>query len=358
MPTFRRGRVTEIIDERAGLQRVRVSISGGASPEPSYVLTDLTGPVAEDDEVVVNTTAVDLGLGTGGWHFVHWNLSRDSWSSPGSGHIMKLRYTSLQADTGCAEEHETVLRDVTSLDRMPVAHCALHSQLAGFTTAFKERAPDARLAYVMTDGAALPLALSNLVAELREKGLLDVTVTCGHSFGGDYDAINVHSGLAVARHVAGADAVVAAVGPGIVGTNTALGHTGLDAGMVLDAASGLDGDPIAALRVSFADERERHQGVSHHSQTALGITCRSRATVAVPAVGGVEEERIRADLKTAHVDERHDLAATDPGDVLGRFAHHGLSVSSMGRPAADDPVLHACGAAAGLITAERVERGR
>ncbi len=347
--------MTEIIDERRGLQRVRVSVSGGASPEPSYVLTDLTGPVVEDDEVVVNTTAVDLGLGTGGWHFVHWNLSRESWSSPGPGHIMKLRYTSLQADTGCAEEHETALREVTSLDRIPVAHCALHSQLAAFTTAFKERAPDARLVYVMTDGAALPLALSNLVAELRDKGLLDLTVTCGHAFGGDYEAINVHSGLAVARHVAGADAVVAAVGPGIVGTNTALGHTGLEAGVVLDATAALDGDPIAALRVSFADERERHQGVSHHSQTALGVTCRSRATVAVPAVGGAEEDRIRADLKTAHVDERHDLVAVDPGDVLERFARHGLSVSSMGRAAADDPVLHACAASAGLLAAERVD---
>ena len=90
--------VTAITAERAGLQKVEVD------GEPAYVLTQLIGPVAVGDRVVVNTTAVDLGLGTGGWHFVHWNLSREAWSEPGPGHVMKLRYTSLQVDTGAAEE--------------------------------------------------------------------------------------------------------------------------------------------------------------------------------------------------------------------------------------------------------------
>ncbi|HVM41462.1 MAG TPA: DUF3866 family protein, partial [Acidimicrobiia bacterium] len=257
MPSFRRGRVAEIIGERPGLQRVAVDL--GAGPERSYVLTDLTGPVALDDEVVVNTRAVELQLGTGGWHFVHWNLSRDEWSAPGPGHIMKLRYTSLQADTGCVEELDPRMGSAVSLDGMPVVSCALHSQLAAAAAAFREVAPRARLAYVMTDGAALPLALSDLVAELREKGLLDVTVTCGHAFGGDHEAINLHAGLAAARHVGDADAALVAVGPGIVGTNTPLGHTGLDAAVTLDAAAALGGRPVAALRVSFADHRERHR---------------------------------------------------------------------------------------------------
>lgn len=349
MPTFRQGRVTEVLEERDGLQKVLVVTDGPV--ERAYVLTQLTGPVAAGDEVVVNTTAVDLDLGTGGWHFVHWNLSREEWSQPGPGHIMKLRYTSLQADTGSVEEHDERLRDAVTVDGMPVVHCALHSQLAGAATAFKERLPGARLAYVMTDGAALPLALSDLVAALRERGLLDVTVTAGHAFGGDHEAINLHSALAIARHVAGAGAALVALGPGIVGTNTALGHTGLEAATALDAATALGGAPVAALRVSFADHRPRHQGVSHHSRTALGVACRSRVQVAIPLIGGEEEERIRADLKTSGIEERHDLVAVDPGAVLARFEHHGLAVSSMGRPAAADPALHAAAAAAGLLAA-------
>ena len=39
--------------------------------------------MAPGDRVVVNTTAVDLGLGTGGWHVVHWNLARDGVDAAG-----------------------------------------------------------------------------------------------------------------------------------------------------------------------------------------------------------------------------------------------------------------------------------
>ena len=122
MPSFRTGAVTAILSERRGLQRVEVD------GRPAYVLTELIGAVAVGDRVVVNTTAVELGLGTGGWDVVHWNLARDEWSKPGPGHIMKLRYTSVQADTGAAEEHPSY-REPASLDRTPVVICGLHSQL-------------------------------------------------------------------------------------------------------------------------------------------------------------------------------------------------------------------------------------
>ena len=85
MPSFRSGTVTEILSERPGLQRVLVD------GERAYVLTQLTGDVAVGDDVVMNTTAVELGLGTGGWHVVHWNLNRRELDQPGPGHIMKVR---------------------------------------------------------------------------------------------------------------------------------------------------------------------------------------------------------------------------------------------------------------------------
>jgi hypothetical protein len=352
MPSFRVGEVKAILDERPGLQRVEVDL--GSGPEHAYALTQLTGPVSPGDQVVVNTTAVELGLGTGGWHVVHWNLARGEWHEPGPGHVMKARYTSFQADVGSTEEHWDDLADLTSIDGMPVVACSLHSQLPAVAVAFKRARPDARLVYVMTDGAAMPLALSDLVFELRRRELIAATVTCGHAFGGDYEAVSIYSALAVARHLANGDAAVVAMGPGIVGTATRLGFSGIEVGPVLDAVSGLGGTPIAALRVSFADLRERHRSVSHHSLTTLTVATRSRVTVALPRIGGAEESQLRADLAGAGIDARHDVVDVEPVGALALLEEQGMHVVSMGRPAADDPALFEAAAAAGTLAAQRV----
>lgn len=342
--------MVRLLGERRGLQRVEVDLGGG--PERAYVLTQLTGPVGVGDRVVVNTTAVELGLGTGGWHVVHWNLAREEWREPGPGHVLKVRYTSLQADVGSTEEHEDALADCDSISGMPVVAAGLHSQVPAVAAAFKDAAPLARLVYVMTDGAGLPLALSDLVASLTDRGLIDATVTCGHAFGGDYEAVSLHSALAIARNVAAADAAVVAMGPGVAGTGTRLGFSAIEVAPVLDAAAALGGRPIACLRASFADPRPRHQGVSHHSATALGLACRSRVTIPLPLVGGPEEDRLRADIAAAGLEARHDVVTLKPPDVLGLFDQHGLAVTSMGRPAAVDPVFFACAAAAGVVASE------
>src|SRR3954465_7800609 len=144
MPSYRVGVVSEILEERAGLQRVLVDLD--APPARAYVLTQLIGPVAIGDRVVVNTTAVELGLGTGGWHVVHWNLARSQWRQPGPGHVMKLRYTRLQTDTGASAEENAGIP--TSLDGMPVVAIGVHSQLAAVAAAFHEQAQGRRLVYV------------------------------------------------------------------------------------------------------------------------------------------------------------------------------------------------------------------
>ncbi|MCU1427921.1 MAG: hypothetical protein JWL83_1921 [Actinomycetia bacterium] len=351
MPSFRTGKVVAILEERSGLQRVDVDLGNG--PERAYVLTQLTGDVASGDAVVVNTTAVELGLGTGGWHVVHWNLSREGWSVPGPGHIIKARYTSLQADVGSTEEHWVELTDVTSIDGMPVVAVALHSQVPAVALAFKERTPGARLAYVMTDGAALPMALSDIVATLRDRELLDATITCGHAFGGDYEAVSVYSALAVARRIARADATIVGLGPGIVGTATRLGFSGIEVGPTIDAVAGLGGVPIAALRASFADPRPRHFGVSHHTITALTVACHSRALIPLPTIGGEHEQRLRDDLAASGVDQRHDVIDVEPFGIVERFAARGIEIRSMGRTVAEDPVLFETAAAAGIVAADR-----
>lgn len=337
-----------ILSERVGLQRVEVEL--GSGPERAYVLTQLTGTVATGDAVVVNTTAVELGLGTGGWHFVHWNLARDAWSEPGPGHIMKLRYTSLQADVGSTEEHlDAELGAVTSIDGLPVIAAALHSQLPAIAVTIRELRPAARIIYVMTDGAALPIALSDIVADLRDRNLLDATITCGHAFGGDYEAVSLFSALAIARHVAHADVAIVVMGPGIVGTDTRLGFTGIEIGSILNAAAGLGGRPIACLRASGADPRARHRGVSHHTLTTLSVATQSRVEIPIPA-RAPEGDDLRASLVESGIDAHHDVITIEIPNVIELLEQHGLRISSMGRPAVDDPILFQCAAAAGAAS--------
>jgi hypothetical protein len=326
VPSFRTGTVTRVISARTGLQRVEVD------GRPAYVLTQLVGEVAVGERVVVNTTAVELGLGTGGWDVVHWNLDRHSFDGPGRGHVLKLRYTSLQTDTGVAEEADGYAPP-PSLDGMPVVACALHSQIAAVAAAFKALSPGRRLVYVMTDGGALPLALSDLVADLCDRGLLDATVTAGQAFGGDLEAVNVRSALDVARAVAHADAVVVASGPGVVGTDSRYGYSGLEVAGIVDAAGRAGATPIVALRYSDADPRPRHRGVSHHSTTALALA-HETALVAVPEGESVPDVAPHRAVVVAVP----DLAAV-------------ASVTSMGRAQGDDPRFFAYAGAAGAVAA-------
>jgi hypothetical protein len=308
VPNYVTAGVAAIDDQREGLQRITLD-----NGRRAYVLTQLIGPVAAGDRVVVNTTAVDLGLGTGGWDVVHWNLSRDGWSAPGGGEVLKLRYTSLQVDTGVAEESESG----ADLQGKPVVACDVHSQLAPVALAFAEAARGRTLSYVMTDTAALPLALSDLVADLMGKGVLTEAITCGQAFGGTREAVNLHSALTLAE----GDAVVVAPGPGVVGTGSRLGYSGLEVAVIIDAATVLGGRPIVAVRYSGADPRPRHRGRSHHTTTALEVASHP-ALAPAPAEGW------------------------DGPDVGG--------VTTMGRTQAQDPKFFRYAAAAGLAAAQVV----
>ena len=176
----------------------------------------------------------DVALGAVIKHSRDWNLARESWSQPGPGHIMKVRYTSLQHDAGAAEEQHPDLPGTVA--GLPVVACSLHSQVAVVAAVARHLVPTARIAYVMTDGAGLPIVLSDLVHELRGAGVIDVTVTAGHAFGGDLEAVAVPSALALARHVADADLVVVGMGPGVVGTGSVLGTTAVEVAGIIDAA--------------------------------------------------------------------------------------------------------------------------
>jgi hypothetical protein len=214
-----------------------------------------------------------------------------------------------------------------------VVACSLHSQVGVVAAVLRALRPAARIAYVMTDGAALPLALSDLMFELRSRGIVDGTVTAGHAFGGDLEAVTVASGLALARHVLEADVAVVGMGPGVVGTGSALGTTAVEVAGILDTAAALGGRGALCVRASGADPRDRHRGVSHHTATALRLL-RSSPTLPLPA-----------SLADALADAP-GVEVVEPPDVAAILAEQDVRITSMGRGPADDPPFYAAAGAA------------
>ncbi|GMA19728.1 hypothetical protein GCM10025862_40430 [Arsenicicoccus piscis] len=178
--------------------------------------------------------------------------------------------------------HHGVLAEADSIDGLPVVVADLHSAVPAIVAGLRADRPDARVVYVMTDGGALPSAFSRTVAGLRDADWLAATITVGQAFGGDLEAVNVHTGLLAARHVVGADVAIVAQGPGNLGTGTRWGFSGTSAGEAVNAGATLGGRAVASLRVSQADARPRHLGVSHHSLTAYGRVALAPADVPVP----------------------------------------------------------------------------
>src|SRR4051794_24802231 len=174
-----------------------------------------------------------------------------------------MQTTVLAVDEQDSPHHET-LRDADDLGGMPVVVADLHSALAPIVAGIRTVAADARVVYVMSDGGALPMWLSQTVHGLRAAGWLAATVSVGQAFGGDVEAVTVHTGLLAARHVLGADVVVVTQGPGNLGTGTRWGFSGVASGEAVNATAVLAGRPGGAPQVNAAEPRPQAPGGSHH----------------------------------------------------------------------------------------------
>lgn len=361
---WREGVVVEQIREWPGAVEyaVRLDSADDTGPEVrGLAYTAMVGRPEPGDRVILNASALLKGLGTGGLAFVVAVPGRLPDDAPESrGHIVKARYTPQQqmflAVDEQDSEHHSVLVDADSLDGMPVVVADLHSALPAIIAGIRMRRPDARVAYVMTDGGALPLAFSRAVAGLKESDWLAATITVGQAFGGDHEAVSLHSGLLAARHVVAADVTVVVQGPGNVGTGTRWGYSGVAAAEALHATHVLGGTSVAALRVSGADPRPRHRGISHHSTTAYGKALLSPAIVPVLAGGGELAALIRRQAADLAATSRADLDVVEIGTagVLDALRQSPVGLSTMGRGLDADLAAFVVSAVAGVCAAERV----
>lgn len=351
MIRIRKGKVAAVGETRPGASEIEVISEGKRERAINY--DGVTGPVRAGDEVILNTTAVYKKLGTGGAHFVMANLSTGGKEAREAGHIMKVRYTPAQVKVFAIEEEDHpqnhLFKAARTLAQTPVLIASLHSALApAAAVVHKLSGGKARLVYLMTDGGALPIALSKLVAGLKQKGLVAATVTCGHAFGGDYEAITVYSGLLAAKGAAGADVIIAAMGPGVAGAAHEFGHTALEQGELVNAVNVLGGLPVAVPRLSFADPRERHRGLSHHTRTALGKVALSGCTVTLPEMPPEKRTYVEKQLVESGISARHRVIFLDAAVTFAALREYALEVTTMGRTVEQDPEYFLAAGAAGI----------
>lgn len=318
----------------------------------------VTGEPVVGDRVLLNASALLRGLGTGGLAFVVAvpdRLPPDP--APAPGHIVKARYTPQQqmflaVDEQDSPHHGVMTGDDVAAEEcedLPVVVADLHSALPAVVAGIRADRPDARVIYLMTDGGALPIAFSRAVAGLRAADWLQATVTVGQAYGGDHEAVSLHSGLLAAKHVLRADVAVVVQGPGNVGTGTPWGFSGVAAGEALNAAATLRASGVAGLRVSSADPRERHHGISHHSRTAYGRVsiCIADLPVAEPTTAFRELVLRQAQELSAEASGilRHHVVPTD--GLLEALADCPVRLSTMGRGLAEDTEAFVASAVAG-----------
>jgi hypothetical protein len=316
-----------------------LEVEADGETRPAWADEVLLGEMREGDEVVVNVAALDLELGSGGFDVVHVNLTR---GLEGGGvedaHVMKLNYTSLQHQVETAElpkswfeTHGIGAKGTTRLP--PVVVLPLHGHLAPAAWAAAQAAPGLRVGYVQTGGGALPGSLSRDVKELRERDLLAGYITAAPAYGGEHEALST-VGAFDAAGALGWDAVLAGPGPGIIGSDTAYGHGGMSALDNAHAALSLGLPTLISPRLSSSDPRERHRGLSHHTQTVLSHLL---APVDLPIPEGTQ------DLFPADSKHRLHLVPVD----LSQYERSGLPTKTMGRSLADDPLFFKAPLAAG-----------
>lgn len=349
MISMKRGRVVKILSQTKERTKVMVSIEGDDSLAINYNL--LTGNINVNDEVILNTTAVELSLGTGGYHFVVYNLNYTYQGVEGMGHIMKCRYSPLQLKVFTAEEQDNPNHEIfhrfQSLDGFPVMVGTLHSMVAPTVAMIKHIKPNVKIAYIMTDAAALPIYFSDTVYDLKDKGLIDTTITVGHAFGGDIETVNIYNGLISAKEIAKCDIALVAMGPGIVGTGTPYGFTGIEQGQIIDIVNDLGGLSIGIPRISFGDQRNRHYGMSHHSLTIFSKITKTKCQLILPVLSKKEKDYIYNQIENLKINEKHNIIEIDGCALTDALDSFNLTVKTMGRGYREDTAFFlTCSAAA------------
>ncbi|GAE36855.1 DUF3866 family protein [Halalkalibacter akibai] len=337
-------KVLDIIFEDEEIQKL--TTDKGA--ERAVLFKRLTKRVEAGFEIIVNVTATELQLGTGGWDIVRDILPLDDWGSNKiEGHIIKGRYTPIQHSVLAIESQESEYHpefiESFSLVGKPVWLAELHSMVPLFYFVSQEIKAGSSCCVIFDDQAALPLTLSDQLRALHKEDHFH-SITVGQAFGGQYEAITIASALQFAHKVLKADFILISVGPGVVGSGTRFGFSGMIMSHWSHTISALEGVPIWIPRMSTADVRERHMGISHHTLTPLCQFTFQKALLPLPYVNGIETEKLKQQIDQYRpFQANHDILFAEKDHVSSlidcALRKAQLPIQTMGRKFEDDPLF-------------------
>lgn len=340
--------VAEIVEDKPEYQIVLLN----ESANPAISFKPFTGELKPGDTVLLNITATYLNLGTGGYDYVVAKMENGSldFESEKESHIMKLNYTPFQASFPFLEETQEYRNALKKFENSKSLNTnvfvfSIHSHIYPFVVGVKSAYPDKTIAVIIEDSSGLPVFLSRLLKSCLKESLISAVISCGQAFGADYEAMNLASALIFSSYALNAEITVVAPLFGLKGAGVKFGHSALKLAEALFYAEALNGTGFLMPRVSFAEKRERHYGVSHHTIEIIELK-KTGFFIPLPAFKDNEEAN-RILINQLKPYEELLVAfkfSEEEADFLLENQEH---LKSMGRTYADDPYFFLVPYAAG-----------
>ncbi|MCD8508958.1 MAG: DUF3866 family protein [Bacillus sp. (in: Bacteria)] len=343
MLTQEKVKIVKILEQSE--DAIWIETNGGS--RRAVVYRSLHPTISIGDWVIVNTTATALGLGTGGWDIVRAVITEEAslWKEKRHGHIMKGRYLSDQHSVLSVEAPESsyhsLFQKKFSLDGKKILLCELHSMIPIIWFLLQQMEEPIPLTVIFSDEASLPLQMSRHLSYLKKQSQF-ISITTGQSFGGQLEAINIVSALQYIIETNSGGMVLISQGPGVTGSNTYYGFTSLAQSNWANMVGALGGKPVWIPRMSQADGRERHQGISHHTITPLGELTLTKSIMPVPT-GKYSDPWIQNDMESLKAKEHVEIRKVNEELLFPLLSKvQGCSpfpITTMGRTIDKDPLF-------------------
>jgi hypothetical protein len=333
--------VEEILYEDEEIQILKTS----AGAQKALIYLAITPRAKVADEVIVNSTSTKLNLGTGGIDIVTSIIgAKPKEETFPNGHVMKARYLPNQLSVNAVEAQESgyhhLFNEPFTLQGKKVLIGELHSMIPICFWGMDYLKKGGKMVVIISDEASIPLSFSRHVRALKKDDRF-VTITIGQAFGGTYEAVNLPTALQFAIDVLKGDIIFVTLGPGVVGTGTIHGFSGIEQANWANIIGSLGGIPVWVPRLSEKEKRERHLGISHHTITPLTRFTYVNSILPLPAIQGATKEKIMKQVEA--IGQIHEVQWVPIERLEGLINHcinsSPLPIKTMGRNYLDDPIF-------------------